>query len=441
MIFAHGVGSRGDLPLPLWMFTWASAVALALSFVALGTLWTTPRLAKAGEGRSLFGQTLPSPVRAVQVVGQAAALLLFVVAIAAGLFGTNETGNNLMPVTLYVVVWVGAQVVGGLVGDIWRSINPLYTLAAGMEKVTGRRREQSDASLATPPSAVGQWWAAAGLFGFLFLELVHPTGSTPRTLGIAVLAHALISLGFAWFWGTRWLQTHEPFSALFTWIGEMAPITSNEGGGLRRRPLMSGLARMPVETGTVWALLIVLGGTTFDGFAESEVGRDLFDEPEGWGAVVPLTLGLIGSIIVVAALYSVGIWWTRRVTGFEFAELRDAFAPSLVPIVFGYAIAHYAQLLVDEVQSFVFRLSDPFGIGWDLFGGADGTIDFTIISVDLIAWIQVLAILFGHIGAVTVAHDRSVELFPAKDSLRSQFAMLLVMVGYSTLGLWLLMNA
>lgn len=40
-----------------------------------------------------------------------------------------------------------------------------------------------------------------------------------------------------------------------------------------------------------------------------------------------------------------------------------------------------------------------------------------------------------------VAHDRSVELFRDKESLRSQFAMLLVMVAYSTLGLWLLLNA
>jgi hypothetical protein len=61
--------------------------------------------------------------------------------------------------------------------------------------------------------------------------------------------------------------------------------------------------------------------------------------------------------------------------------------------------------------------------------------------VTLVAWVQVVAILFGHVGAVTVAHDRSVELFDAQTSLRSQFAMLLVMVAYSTLGLWLLLNA
>jgi hypothetical protein len=123
------------------------------------------------------------------------------------------------------------------------------------------------------------------------------------------------------------------------------------------------------------------------------------------------------------------------------AEAAGAFTPSLVPIVFGYAIAHYAQLLADESQTFVFLLSDPAGLGWDLFGGAEGQIDFNLISVDLVAWIQVLSILFGHIGAVMVAHDRAVELFPAGQSLRCQFAMLLVMVAYSTLGLWLLLNA
>ena len=86
-------------------------------------------------------------------------------------------------------------------------------------------------------------------------------------------------------------------------------------------------------------------------------------------------------------------------------------------------------------------LSDPGGRGWNVFGGSDGQIDYNLISVDLIAWVQVLSILFGHVGAVVVAHDRATELFRAGESLRSQFAMLLVMVAYSTLGLWLLVNA
>jgi hypothetical protein len=150
---------------------------------------------------------------------------------------------------------------------------------------------------------------------------------------------------------------------------------------------------------------------------------------------------MILSIAFVALLFALGVGWTSKVTGMSLSKAADAFTPSLVPIVFGYAIAHYAQLLVDDVQTFVFTLSDPGGLGWNLFGGAGGQIDYNLINVDLIALAQVVAILFGHLGAVVATHDRSVELFKAGESLRSQFALLLVMVIYSTLGLWLLLHA
>jgi len=113
----------------------------------------------------------------------------------------------------------------------------------------------------------------------------------------------------------------------------------------------------------------------------------------------------------------------------------------LVPIVFGYTIAHYLQPAVDETQTFVFRLSDPFGRGWDLFGGSYASIDFNIVSVDAIAWIQALAVVVGHVAGVLVAHDRAVAVFEERDAMRSQYVMLFAMVVYSVLGLWLLLNA
>jgi hypothetical protein len=444
MIFAHGVGSRGDLPLPLWMFTWASAIALVVSFVALGVLWTRPQLARAANGRAVLtgsgdsgGDLADSALIVIQRVGQAAALTLYLIALYSGLFGSNDTSDNLLPVALYVTVWVGAQVVNGLVGDLWRAISPINTLAA----LAGTAARQAGVVAKEPPARLGQWPAAAGLFIFLFYELVHPSGAAPRTLGILLLVHTLIALALAAMWGAAWVADNEPFGALFSMLASMGVFFARAGGGLGIRPPMTGLARLPVVSGTLAVLLVVLGGTTFDGFSESEAGRSLFGRPQGWSGAVPLTVGLVVSIALISLFYLIGVWWTSRVTNLSTRDAASAFTPSLVPIVFGYAVAHYAQLLVDESQSFVFRLSDPAGLGWDVFGGSDGQIDYNLISVDLIAWMQVLAILFGHVGAVVVAHDRATELFPAGESLRSQFAMLLVMVVYSTLGLWLLVNA
>ncbi|MEZ5409871.1 MAG: hypothetical protein R2761_17720 [Acidimicrobiales bacterium] len=435
MIFAHGLGSRGQLPLPVWMFTWAAAIALVVSFVALGVLWTRPLLARLAAGRTLVPPT--GAVGVLRGVGRAAALALYLLCLVAGLVGANVTSDNILPVTIYVVVWVGALLVSGLVGDVWGAVNPIATVARGVEAVARRAGRQPGEA----PAWLGQWPAALGLLVFLFYELGHPSGAEPRTLGYLLAVHLAITVAAAAAWGADWVAEHEPFSALFAWVGAMGPIFRRPEGGLGLRPPVSGLARMPVVAGTSVSLLVVLGGTTYDGFSESGVARQLLGRPAGWSGAVTHLAGLVGSILVIGLLYAVGIWWTSRVTGMAPDRAAAAFAPSLAPIVFGYAVAHYFQLLVDESQSFVFRLSDPFGQGWNLFGGSDGLINFNLVSVDLIAWLQVAAILVGHIGAVVVAHDRSIELFDVGHSLRSQFAMLLVMVAYSTLGLWLLLNA
>ncbi len=449
MLLAHGVGSRGDLPLPLWMFAWGSALAMVVSFVALGLLWTRPRLAAASEGRTLLTLRVPPAQRqgvdwlvdGLIAVARAAGLALFAVSIWAGLFGVDDSDVNLLPVTIYVVVWVGATLVNGLFGDVWRVVSPITTLALIGRWVNHDVLRRAPAEPARPPAWLGNWPAAAGLLVFLFYELAHPYGSSPRALAWMLVVHTVISMILAARWGVAWIADNEPLAVLLSRLAAMGAFFRTRLGLAGRAPF-SGLAVMPTPPGTLATLLVVLGGTTFDGFKESELGRDVLGRPEpGWaGAIVP-TIGLLASIAAISVFYLIGVWWTTRVTGIDGRKAARAFTPSLDPIVFGYAIAHYAQLLIDETQTFWFQLSDPGGLGWNLFGAADGEVDLNLVSVDLIAWIQVLAILFGHVGAVVVAHDRSIELFKAGESLRSQFAMLLVMVAYSTLGLWLLLNA
>ncbi len=456
MLFAHGVGSRGDLPLPLWMFTWGAAIALGLSFVALGVLWKEPRLAQAAIGRRLLGDRIPAWLGGLRGIGQVVALGLLLLCLWAGFFGADTDAQNVLPVTFYVVAWVGAQLIAGLFGDVWRAISPFTTIARGVEVIASRL----GMAVTDAPPRLGHLPAAAGMFVFLFIELAHPSGSSPRVLAWALLVHIVVIIVLTLRWGASWIADNEPFGALLAMIGAMGIVArsaatgvgrfspgSETASGLTARAPMSGLATTPVLRGTLATLLVVLGGTTFDGFVESEAGRDIFGRPSGWGGAVTLTIGLILSILLVTALFGVGIRWTCKVTGLDPEWVTDSFTPSLVPIVFGYAIAHYAQLLADEVQTFWFRLSDPAGLGWNLFGQADSTANLTWLSPTAIAWIQVLAILFGHIGAVLVAHDRSMEIVDHNTStgsvnaLRSQYVMLLVMVLYSCLGLWLLNNA
>lgn len=426
-IIAHGVGARGDLPLPLPFFVWALGIALAVSFVALVVLWPEPKLRRLAAGRSLVG--VPRMMSAA--VG-GFGLALFLLSVTAGWIGENIVVRNILPVTLYVTVWVGAAFVAGLVGDAWAAVNPFRPIATIVDRRRGSRPVEQQGP------EWGLWPATAGIIVFLFYELSHPTGSEPRTLAVLLTTHLVGVVAAAAVWGREWVLDNEPFTAVFRLIGAMGPVYG-DGGHLRLRPPLSGLTAMSVRPGTAALLLTVIGGTSFDGFSESSIGRELFADLGGWTFSLAEFAGLLVSILFVAALYGYGVWWTARVTDLDRAEAAVAFAPSLVPIAFGYTVAHYFQLFVDNIQVFVFRLADPFGLGWNLGGLADNVI--WQIDPDVTAWVQVAAMLVAHVSAVVVAHDIAVDRFPTRVATRSQLAMVFVMIAYSALGLWLLLTA
>ncbi len=104
--------------------------------------------------------------------------------------------------------------------------------------------------------------------------------------------------------------------------------------------------------------------------------------------------------------------------------------------------AHYLTLLVFQGQAMGSLISDPFGNGADLFGTAGARIDYTVVGADLVWYLQVALVVVGHVTALAVAHDRALVLYDdSRLAVRSQYWMLLVMVGYTALALWLLSQA
>ena len=124
------------------------------------------------------------------------------------------------------------------------------------------------------------------------------------------------------------------------------------------------------------------------------------------------------------------------------ARSARIYAPSLVPIALGYLLAHYFSLLVYQGQATAYLASDPLGDGSDLLGTASATIDYTIIGATGIWYVQVGALVAGHVCGLILAHDRAVAMYrSARQATRSQYWMLAVMVGFTSLGLWLLSAA
>src|SRR3990170_5353013 len=120
-------------------------------------------------------------------------------------------------------------------------------------------------------------------------------------------------------------------------------------------------------------------------------------------------------------------------------SLVPDFVLPLVPIAAAYLVAHYFTLFLIQGQFIVTLVSDPFGKGWDLFGTVDFAPNLAVVSPETVWYVQVAALVVGHVAGLAIAHDRAVTLFDdRRAALRSQYPMLGLMVLYTVGGLWLL---
>ena len=438
LVFAHGVGTRGDLPLPFGQFAWGAAAAVVISFLALGLLWPRHKLPDAAVGTAVPGW-LDRIVRIGTWPAKLVVLALFVLSMAAGISGVNSVDANLAPITVYVAFWVGMQVVSAIFGDVWRALSPFETIADiadwTMRKLgTAGLPDHDERSFTT-------WPASIAIFVFLWFELAYHDGSTPRSVGWGMLGYTLVLLVGTLRHGRGWLRSSDAFAVLFRLIAAMAPFYRSDDGTLRMRPPFSGLATLRLGVDSVVFILVVLGGTTFDGLVGTELWSDVVGARTGWESTLTNTLGLLWVIAIVGALYYAATRAVAAMTEERPVDVATTFGHALIPIVLGYAIAHYFSLLVLDGQAFPIRLSDPFGNGANWFGTGDWAVNFLLITTTTIAWVQALSIVVGHVAGVLVAHDRAVERFSVTEAIRTQYPMLAVMVIYTVVGLWLLLSA
>ena len=128
-------------------------------------------------------------------------------------------------------------------------------------------------------------------------------------------------------------------------------------------------------------------------------------------------------------------------TGEDRRRLPTLFAHSLVPIVVGYMVAHYLNYFVEVGQQTLIYLSDPLVEGSNYLGTADLQVNYWLtLHPGFLATTKVLAIVGGHVLGVVAAHDRAMKLLPVRHQLTGQLPLLLVMVGYTLGGLYLLLT-
>lgn len=446
---AHGIGGVRDLPVPETYFFWTAAIVLVVSFVLLGALWRRPLLAAHADGRPLpsaLGALLLS--RPLRIVLQALSGGLFVLTFATALFGTTTELLNFAPTFVYVVFWLGVPLLSVLFGNVWRVLSPWRALADATVWLLERGGREARPVL----EWTGRWGcypAAGALFAFVALELAHPRPAYPRTLAIAIALYTYWALaGMAVYGREPWTRNGEGFAVAFGLLARIAPFAVRDGAVVVRWPFtgLAGAERIP---GTLLLVAVMLGSTSFDGFARTttwqdmlaNVRADLAGSSQRTSDLVTTLVNVAGLAAFVGAVvltYLAAVWAARALVRAPRSLVPDFVLP-LVPIAAAYLVAHYFSLFVIQGQ-FVFTLvSDPFGEGWDLFGTRDFAPNLAILSTNTIWYVQVAALVIGHVAGLAVAHDRAVALFEdRRAALRSQYPMLALMVLYTVGGLWVL---
>jgi hypothetical protein len=431
--FAHGIGGRTDLPVPRWLFVFGAGTALIVSFVALSTLWTKPRF----EGRPT-PSARPSWIQSVltnrglEWTIRIVMLLFFVVVAMASARRASDT-ETIGPIVVYAWFWVGLAIAHALFGNLWATVSPFDTIGrlVGFDEGENPPRPY--------PRAWGRWPAAVLLFAFVWVELVQPFGSIPGALGILIVVYTLIQIVGMYTFGRRaWIENGEAFGVYFGLISGIAPLARDRDGRVVVRPLLSGLAQIPPRPGLLAVILVALGSTTFDGSSRTVAWTNWTAGLGGFVRTAAFTAGMLIVIGFVTLAYLIAMCAAARVVGGHWRSLAVRFAHSLVPIVLAYVVAHYFSFVLLEGQLGLVRLSDPFGVGWNLFGTDDWVINLALLSPTTIWYVQVAAIVIGHVGGVVVAHDRAIALFDRAAAVRTQYALLAVMLLFTASGLLIL---
>jgi hypothetical protein len=431
-VLAHGIGTRADLPVPTNLAIIGGGVAVLVSFVALAALWKTPRLRGDDAGRPL-----PRPVEAVvdspvtTAVLRLLVLAAAVVVVAAGLLGSSDPPSNLAGYAFYISFWVGLVPASLLLGPVWRRVNPLRTLHAGLSRITG------EAPAADRLPRLGYWPGAVALLVFAWLELAYPERADPRVVAGFIVLYAVGQLLAALWFGAGWFARGDGFEVYASLLARLAPWGRRTDGRLVLRNPLDGADGLPRERGLAAVVVVLVGSTAFDGLTRTQWWQSGFGK-QGDAVMGPPTLGLLVTVTLVAALYVAATTAAGRIAGT--ADAPDVYAHSVVPIAAGYAIAHYFSLLLLDGQSTWILASDPFGRGWDLFGTIGNAVDYTAVGTRTISLVQVGAIVGGHIVGVILAHDRAVKVASGVKARTSQYPLLAVMVTFTVGGLYLLLG-
>ena len=403
-IFHHGIGSVGDLPIPFETVLNVSAWVIILTFVFLKISWKKSVLV---QKEVIVEQRQPW-------LGKIFGVFILSLLILPGLIGNEEAKTSITPLIIWVFLWIGVPVLGLVFGDIYSKFNPLSIIPSPEKK----------------PSTV--WFAAALFLGLTWFELVWRKPGNPTHIGIVFILLMLITTGTRIIFSKASIEV-DPLHLLHHLYAKLRftlskPIYKN---------MLENIANLSNFKGMEYFILLMIGTVTYDGLRGTTFWYNLFGSSTL--DITFSTFAFFGINIIIIGSYRFACWFALKVSG-EKQDLNNIsllFGHTMLPIAFAYHVTHYLSLLLYESQTILYRLNDPYGIGWNLFGIDEVTINYFLTPVAL--WgIQVFVTLAGHMLSVVLAHDLAIKLFGHQQSDKTQYIFLLITVGLTLQALFVL---
>jgi hypothetical protein len=441
--FAHAFGQRYELPIPLYLFILGGAGAVFLSFllVVRGKVDEEPKKTDADK-----------PCIAKFRLGWAASSFIILAGlITAGLSGSQEVAENILPVFFWLVVWVLIPLSCGIFGDWTQRLNPFSNIAKLADSNKLRQSLLGRKETYAWPKWLGWWFAGALYFALACGELIFNESATkPSNLALALLIYFIVSGAAGLLYGRSWLERGEIFSVLYYTWGKLGYFRFGNSG---QKSFAGGLV-VPFEASfsRVMFVLLLLASISFDGLLSTPLWNNFQHKlPESY-SVESLSYQLLASAIFLGlvlflwALFSLFAAAVSKAGGYKDSQTKvlAGLLPSIVPISFGYLLAHYIQYLIVNGQLFFPLIGNPIGKGsWPIHLKSpfnDAFIPNTHLLPSSFYWyFAVIVIIVVHIIAVILAHKHlgSATRDRAR-ARRSEYPWIAAMVAYTMLSLWLL---
>ncbi len=332
---------------------------------------------------------------------------------------------------LFVTIWIGLPFFSALLGNVFRPFNPWRAIGrvagGGFGLIAGQRSAPPRATR----SRLGRWPAAVGLLAFVWLEVIYGStggvaiGLDPHVAATAALVYSGYTLAMMTLFGVEeWCERGEVFSVYFGMFSQLAPIGVHDGRLGRRRPLAAA-AHWATLPGSAAVVIASIASTSFDGAQEGAFKRaieSLFRRFVDAGFGLATAMRLADTVFLAAHLRrrradlrargarACGACRVRPST----AKLRDGFAHTLIPIALAYL-----SPTTSASSSTRSRPSSPTcsPTRWGRRRPTSSApppagIDFKVLGANAIWYVQVGALIVGHVLGLTLAHDRALVYWP-----------------------------